>query len=106
MPANTWTTYRTFHKPTGEHHQSGPFSNRYNFNASLHAASARQNKLGEKSQCHGLNFKSSNDSKPGTWTASTPMIQLNSAAYEALIQNFCNFKSSRGPQLLAYPSYS
>ena len=66
--ANTWA-YRT----RGEHYPSSPFSNRYNFDASLHAASTiRQN----------------------TRTGSAPAIkpiqnglrqELNSAAYKVLI---------------------
>ena len=76
------------------HHRSGRFSDRYNFGASLHAIS-RSTRHAEQTQNSVLESQGPNGSaclKP--WTASIRSTSdVNSAAYQEMIRNFCHFKS-------------
>jgi carbohydrate/starch-binding protein with CBM21 domain len=90
------------HSTAQDHSRTHRLSNRYDFNASLHAAlTTAQNALGDRS---GLRIKTSALPKPVAAVPLSPPKQaqvlnasrpdLNSAEYKDLIQKFCYFGSS------------
>jgi Carbohydrate/starch-binding module (family 21) len=90
------------HHDSAVHHAANRLSNRYDFNASLHAAlTTAQNALGERS---GLKLKKPDPPKPiisvpvsapvQSTSANQSRPDLDSAEYKDLIQKFCYFGSN------------
>jgi hypothetical protein len=93
------------HSTAQDHSRTHRLSNRYDFNASLHAAlTTAQNTLGDRS---GLRIKTSVLPKSNapvhhappkpTQSSNSSRPDLNSAEYKDLIQKFCYFGSNSNP---------